>query len=126
MLASTLNPGGQSSTVPSLLEGSPRLKIPLRKKWSWFKEKVKDERLREEVKGCFGYEPHGWQLQAALKVFEGNDGVVVAGTGKGKTMVFALLGFAVKLLKTRGHYIIVSPLMALEGDQVCTLFHMGR
>jgi len=36
----------------------------------------------------------------------------------GKTMVFALLGFAVELSKTKGHYIVVSPLKALEGDQV--------
>lgn len=77
------------------------------------------EDLKAETKRCFGYEPHEWQLRAALKVLEGNDGVVVAGTGKGKTMVFALLGFAVKLSKTKGHYIIVSPLKALEGDQVC-------
>ena len=34
-----------------------------------------------------------------LKVLEGSDGVVVAGTDKGKTMVFALLGLAVKLPK---------------------------
>lgn len=77
------------------------------------------EKLKE-TKYRFGYEPHEWQLQAALKVLEGNDGVVVAGTGKGKTMAFALLGLAVQLSKTnRGHYIIVSPLKALEGDQVC-------
>jgi len=76
------------------------------------------ERLKGETKDRFGYEPHEWQLQATLKVLEGNDGVVVAGTGKGKTMIFALLCLAVQLSKTRGHYIIVSPLKALEGDQV--------
>ena len=75
--------------------------------------------MKKETKHRFGYEPHEWQLRAALKVLEGNDGVVVAGTGKGKTMIFALLGLAVELSKTEGHYIIISPLKALEGDQVC-------
>jgi len=36
----------------------------------------------------------------------------------GKSMVFTLLGLAVELSKTKGHYIVVSPLKALEGDQV--------
>ena len=67
----------------------------------------------------FGYSPHVWQMQAALKVLEGSDGMVVAGTGKGKTIIFALLGLAAELSGSRGHYIVVSPLKALEGDQVC-------
>lgn len=79
------------------------------------------ERLKEETKESFGYKPRDWQLQAALKVLEGSDGVIVAGTGKGKMMVFPLLGLAVKLTKTKGRYIIVSPLKALEGDQVCPI-----
>jgi len=118
MPSSISNPGDQPPTVPSPLGTQPRLQIPLRKKWAGFKKKVSVEKLKEEAKKRFGYEPHKWQLQAALKVLEGDDGIVVAGTGKGKTMIFALLGLAVELSKTRGHYIIVSPLKALEGDQV--------
>lgn len=38
----------------------------------------------EEAKQSFGYEPHGWQLKAAVKFLEGDDGVVIPGTGKGK------------------------------------------
>ena len=75
---------------------------------------------------CFSYKPHEWQLQAALKVLEANDGVVVAGTCRGKTMIFALLSLAVSLLKTKDYYVIVLPLKALEGDQVCPMFHEGR
>ena len=119
-------PDNQSPVNPSQEEAHPRPKAPLKKKWPRFEKKVKEERLRAEVKERFGYEPHEWQLQAALKVLEGNDGVVVAGTGKGKTMVFALLGFAVKLSKTKGHYIVISPLKALEGDQVRLMFGMER
>jgi ATP-dependent helicase YprA (DUF1998 family) len=91
-----------------------------RKKWPRLKEKVAEDRLKEEMKGQFGYYPHDWQLRAAVKVLEGNDGIVVAGTGKGKTVVFALLALAAELSGSKGHYIIVSPLKALEGDQVCT------
>jgi ATP-dependent helicase YprA (DUF1998 family) len=86
--------------------------------WPRLKGKVREEELREETKVRFGYYPHDWQLQAAVEVLEGNDGMVVAGTGKGKTIIFALLGLAAELSKTNGHYIIVSPLKALEGDQV--------
>ena len=77
------------------------------------------EKLREEMKERFGYYPHDWQVQAALKVLEGNNGIVVAGTGKGKTIIFALLGLAAELSGSDRHYIIVSPLKTLEGNQVC-------
>jgi ATP-dependent helicase YprA (DUF1998 family) len=69
--------------------------------WPRLKGKVREEELREETKARFGYYPHDWQLQAAVKVLEGNDGMVVAGTGKGKTIIFALLGLAAELSKTK-------------------------
>ena len=119
---STLNPSNRPSAIPSQPETHPRSQVPLRKKWPRFNEKIRTEKLKEEVKQRFGYEPHKWQLQAALKVLEGNDGVVIAGTGKGKTMVFALLGLAVQLSRTKGYYVIVSPLKALEGDQARLVF----
>ena len=75
--------------------------------------------MREETNKRFGYYPHDWQMQAAVKVLEGNDGIVIAGTGKGKTVIFALLGLAAELSKSNGHFIVISPLKALEGDQVC-------
>lgn len=71
------------------------------------------------MKERFGYHPHDWQVEAALKVLEGNDGIVLAGTGKGKTLVFALLGLAAELSGSNGYFVIISPLKALEGDQVC-------
>ena len=51
---------------------------------------VSVDKLKEEAKEHFGYEPHKWQLRATLKVLEGNDGIVVTGTSMGKTMVFAV------------------------------------
>ena len=46
-------------------------------------------------------------------------GSSITGTGKGKTVVFALLGLAAELSKGNGHFIVISPLKALEDDQVC-------
>ncbi|KAF9790789.1 hypothetical protein BJ322DRAFT_1135277 [Thelephora terrestris] len=40
-------------------------------------------------------------------------------------MVFALLGLAVKLSRTKGYYVIVSPLKALESDQVTRMTKAG-
>ena len=121
MHAPILDPGNHPPTLRTQSRA-------ISKDWPRFKEKVKEKKLKEEAKQSFGYEPHSWQLEAAVKVLEGNDGVVIAGTGKGKTMVFALLGLAVKLSKTKGYYIIVSPLKALECDQVrlCSVWrHLG-
>ena len=82
--------------------------------------------MREETEKRFGYHPHDWQLQGAVKVLEGNDGMVITGTGKGKTIIFALLGIVAELSKTNGHFVIVSPLKSLEGDQVSVLPQQGR
>ena len=97
MPASIVNPANQTPTIRSQPESDPRPQVPLRKKWPQFKEKVKVEKLKEETKESFGYETHDWQLQATLKVLKGSDGVVVAETGKGKMVVFALLGLAVNV-----------------------------
>lgn len=122
MCAPILSPANQSPTLSSQSGVETSVQTPTGKSWPRFNEKVEERELIEVAKESFGYEPHKWQLEAAMKVLEGNDGIVVAGTGKGKTMVFALLGLAVKLSGTMGYYIIVSPLKALEGDQVCFAF----
>jgi len=119
MSTPTVHPSNQPPTTHSNAGTQPRAQVPLRKTWPRLKKKVKEEQLREVMKQRFGYYPHDWQTRAALKVLEGNDGMVIAGTGKGKTVIFALLGLAAELSGTNGHYIIVSPLKALEGDQVC-------
>ena len=110
-----LQPDNQSPGVRL----NPGSRAPLTKAWPRLKEKVKEDRLKDETKKRFGYYPCDWQMQAALKALEGNDGMVVAGTGKGKTIVFALLGLAAEISGSEGHYIVISPLKALEGDQVC-------
>ena len=59
-------------------------------------------------------------MQAVIKTLEGNNGMVIARIGKGKMIIFTLLGLMAELLESKGHYIIISPLKALENDQVCT------
>lgn len=115
---STLHPDDQPPMVPTNSRIQPRAQVPLKTTWPRLKKKVGEGKLRDEIKNRFGYYPHDWQLRAALKVLEGNDGIVVAGTGKGKTIVFALVGLAAELSGSDGHFIVVSPLKALEGDQV--------
>ncbi|KAJ7588809.1 P-loop containing nucleoside triphosphate hydrolase protein, partial [Mycena floridula] len=56
-----------------------------------------------------------WQIHLINRVFQGYDSVFVAGTGYGKSLIFeglAALGEKGKLV------IVVSPLKALEKDQV--------
>ena len=54
-----------------------RAKVPLRTTWPRLKMKVSEELLRETMEERFGYHPHDWQVEAALKVLEGNDGIVL-------------------------------------------------
>lgn len=66
----------------------------------------------------FGYVPRPWQLKAAKKLLEGHDIFVVAGTGSGKSLVFALVAIAAQLAKYPGLLIVICPLKALQLDQV--------
>ena len=68
----------------------------------------------------FGYEPHPWQLRMFVKCAEGCDTFCIAGTGFGKSLVFALLAIAAELAGSKGTVVVVCPLKALEIDQVST------
>ncbi|EPS97626.1 hypothetical protein FOMPIDRAFT_1098035, partial [Fomitopsis schrenkii] len=61
--------------------------------------------------------PRPWQLRAAVAILEGRDTMVVAGTGSGKSLVFALVAIAAELVGSRGLVIVISPLKALQLDQ---------
>lgn len=58
--------------------------------------------------------PYTWQLDVAEALYLGLDAVVVAGTGYGKTLPFVLGHF----VNPDAITIIISPLNALEYDQV--------
>jgi len=84
MSTCTPHPNNQPGTARPNSRDQLGAQVPLRKKWPQLKKRVKEEELREETKKRLGYYPHDWQMQAVLKVLEGNNGMVIAGTGKGK------------------------------------------
>ena len=71
--------------------------------------------ILEKAKGNFP-EPYSWQINAWEHMFAANsrDGLVIAGTGSGKSLIFQCLHF----VKEGGISLIISPLTALMTDQV--------
>ena len=66
-----------------------------------------------------GHKPYEWQLDTAEALLLGLDSIIIAGTGTGKT-----LPFVIPLLYNKaGRIIIISPLKALQQDQV---IHMQK
>ncbi|KIP01916.1 hypothetical protein PHLGIDRAFT_20572 [Phlebiopsis gigantea 11061_1 CR5-6] len=61
------------------------------------------------------------QLRAAIKLLEGFDIFVVAATGAGKSLIFALVALAATLLGLKRIVIVICPLKALQMDQVCSI-----
>ena len=62
------------------------------------------------------YTPDEWQVHIIRRILQGYDSILCAGTGYGKSLIFeglAVLGGIGKLV------IVISPLKALERDQVC-------
>ena len=73
--------------------------------------------MSDEVsKSCNGKKPYEWQLDLAEALYLGLDSVVIAGTGAGKTLPFAMPLLADTTGKSK--IIIVSTLNELEHDQV--------
>ncbi len=72
-----------------------------------------DQKLQDDFDGR---SPYNWQLDAAEALILGLDCVVVAGTGAGKTIPFALPLLVQDSLDKL--VLIISPLDALETDQV--------
>ena len=73
------------------------------------------EHLRDEfISQTGGKRPYQWQLDAAEAFDLGLHCTILAGTGAGKTLPFIMPAF----VNPRNVYIIVSPLNALEEDQV--------
>jgi ATP-dependent helicase YprA (DUF1998 family) len=74
---------------------------------------------RKQLENAFrahtnGWEPYEWQLDAAEAFLLGLDCLVIAGTGAGKTLPFVMPAF----IESKKIYITISPLNALEADQV--------
>ena len=78
------------------------------------------ERTREDLVNAFkkafnGLQPYDWQLDVTEAILLGLDCVVIAGTGSGKTMPFAMPLLVDKTKKKM--VIVISPLNDLEEDQ---------
>jgi superfamily II DNA helicase RecQ len=73
--------------------------------------------LCDEVHALWGYQVRPWQAHAIQYLLNGNDVVVSASTGSGKSLVFQALA----LSKPNTTVLVVSPLLSLMDDQVCYL-----
>ena len=81
-----------------------------------FDSKAVRDDLTALVKKVFnGREPYDWQLDTAEALILSLDSVVIAPTGAGKTLPFVMPA----LLYPEKIIIIISPLIALQQDQVC-------
>jgi len=72
------------------------------------------QKLKELTVERCGYEPYEWQLDVAEALHLRCDTVVIAPTGAGKTLPFVMPLF----IEPEKAIVIVSPLLALQGDQV--------
>jgi len=73
------------------------------------------QKLSDLVQQYFhGHKPYEWQLNTAEALLLGLNSMVIAGTGTGKTLPFVMP----LLYDKASHIIIISPLKALQRDQV--------
>ena len=78
------------------------------------------ESIQQRLINAFNlsYTPDDWQVHLIRRILQGYDSIFCAGTGYGKSLVFealSVLGGPGKLV------LVISPLKALERDQVHTL-----
>ena len=77
-------------------------------------------RLRKRLH--LDFDPDDWQVAAVQKIRQGCDSIIIAGTGAGKSLVFQGLA----ALSPKMAVIIISPLKALERDQVRNIVDMTK
>ena len=74
--------------------------------------------LKDVTSQIFREKPRDWQVKIMEKVLEGHDAIGLAGTGAGKSLVFAMLAIATELTGFNGLVIVICPLKSLQNDQV--------
>ncbi|KAE8229341.1 hypothetical protein CF326_g5693 [Tilletia indica] len=99
--------GATSITHP--LVPTFNLEAPIEEQIDVLLELVRDHRKDPD------FTPGPWQLEAALKVLHGWDGIIGAATGSGKSLVWELVALAIA--SQRQTVLVVCPLVALESDQ---------
>ncbi|KXN89307.1 ATP-dependent DNA helicase RecQ [Leucoagaricus sp. SymC.cos] len=132
-LSSILDPSNTQQGLPTPFTTPRRRKqppqlpsiTPPEEPWPRLGAKIPLETLKQVTRELFGYEPRQWQLDVFTKIAEGYDAIAIAGTGYGKSLVFALLAIAAVLARKGGMVLVISPLKALEKDQV-RRFRMTR
>lgn len=95
---------------------------PATKQWPQLPKTLATSELVNATERIFGYKPRQWQTEATIKILEGHDTFVLAPTGAGKSLVFAMLAVAAELTGSQGLVVVICPLKALQLDQVCASF----
>ena len=72
-----------------------------------------DKRLRTRTADVFGWTLHPEQEQVVDAVLAGRDALALMPTGSGKSAIYQVAGLALD-----GAVVVVSPLVALQEDQV--------
>ena len=93
-----------------------------RKKWPWLPKSLTRSELVNATEKIFGYRPWEWQIEATIKILEGHNTFILAPTGVGKSLVFAMLTVTAELTQSQGLIVVICPLKALQLDQVSALF----
>jgi ATP-dependent helicase YprA (DUF1998 family) len=70
--------------------------------------------LKRDIQQRFGHTPHDWQIRAISSVLAGNDVLVTAGTGSGKSLVYQ----ALPLARPGALVLALAPINALIKNQV--------
>ena len=86
--------------------------------WPRIGQKIDRKVLEDVTKQIFGYLPRSWQTKVTEKVLEGHDVIAIAGTGAGKSLIFAMLAIAAELAGFEGIVVVICPLKSLQKDQV--------
>ena len=123
-----LNSTTNSLNIPQALFSTPRKRkeptristsgCPSLTTWPRIGEKVPTTVLKDVTSQIFRYKPQDWQVKITEKVLEGHDAIGLAGTGAGKSLVFAMLAIATELAGFNGLVIVICPLKSLQKDQV--------
>ena len=69
------------------------------------------------------YSPDDWQVHLIRRILQGYDSIFCAGTGYGKSLIFEALAI---LAGPKKVVLVISPLKALERDQVCGLLLLSN
>ena len=112
---------GSSSALQTVLETPKRRKENVLRRLPGIKTKLPanlslssiQQRLVDTLQLTFT--PDDWQVHLIRRVLQGYDSIFCAGTGYGKSLIFEGLAVLGKLV------VVISPLKALECDQVCHL-----